>query len=124
MSDQIKISDSELEILGILWSKGKLSANEIIRMLQLKKEWSNKTIRTLIDRLVLKEAVAVDRSSKEMLFTPLIQREEYESMTRISLADKLYEGSVSKLLLNFVKESKLNQSEVNELKKILEEMGK
>ena len=60
MMEKIKISDAELEVMKVLWKKSPLSANQIIDFVQKENDWNGKTIRTLIDRLCLKEQIAAD----------------------------------------------------------------
>lgn len=59
MTNQLpKISEAELEIMKVLWSNSPQTANEIIEELEDAMDWKPKTIRTLINRLVQKEAVS------------------------------------------------------------------
>lgn len=59
MTNQLpKISEAELEIMKVLWLKSPQTANEIIEELEDPMDWKPKTIRTLINRLVQKEAVS------------------------------------------------------------------
>jgi len=120
MMDKLKISDAELEVMKALWNSSPLSANGIIDFVQKENDWTGKTIRTLIDRLCLKEQISVDRSSKQLMFSPLISKKEYEKKTRQLLASQLYGGSVGQLLLNFVDSAELSEQDVQELKKILD----
>ncbi|MBP3398906.1 MAG: BlaI/MecI/CopY family transcriptional regulator [Erysipelotrichaceae bacterium] len=117
-----KISDSELAVMSYLWENGPKTASEIIAALQKKKDWSSKTIRTMIDRLAAKEIIKVDRSQKELLFSPVITQKEYEKNTRKQLADRLYNGSIAQLLMNFVQQDELEKDEILELKSYLDEL--
>ena len=118
--DKVKISDAELEVMKVLWENNPLSANEIIALVQKGNDWTGKTIRTLIDRLCSKDQIAVDRTSKQLMFSPLITKKEYEKKMRDSLANQLYGGSVGQLLLNFVDSAELSEQDVQELKKLLD----
>ncbi|MEH7060984.1 BlaI/MecI/CopY family transcriptional regulator, partial [Bacillus wiedmannii] len=52
MKELPKISEAELEVMKVLWSKSPQTANEVIEALEVKMDWKPKTIRTLINRLV------------------------------------------------------------------------
>ena len=54
---KIKISQSEWEIMEVLWHQSPLSASEIFEMLESKPDWNVKTVRSFLDRLVQKQAV-------------------------------------------------------------------
>ena len=124
MMEKIKISDAELEVMKVLWKKSPLSANEIIDFVQKENDWNGKTIRTLIDRLCLKGQISADRSTKQLMFSPLISKKEYEKKTRNLLASQLYGGSVGQLLLNFVDTEELSEQDIHELRKILDKIEK
>ena len=53
-----KISDAELEVLKIIWKKEKVNSLDIINELE-EFNWNNNTVRTLIKRLLEKEAIEV-----------------------------------------------------------------
>jgi len=57
----IKISDAELEVMKVIWNRGKATSVEIIEDLteQQKTNWSYNTIRTLIKRLLVKGAIEI-----------------------------------------------------------------
>lgn len=119
-----KISDAELEVMVVLWNHSPLSAAAIIEEVQKRKDWSGKTIRTLIDRLKAKEVIRVERNQKELQFSPLIDRYSYEKETRHSLAERLYQGSIGKMLINFVDQEELSEEDLIELRQVLDKMKK
>lgn len=55
MKELPKISEAELEVMKVLWSKSPQTANEVIEELEKNMDWNPKTIRTLINRLVHKK---------------------------------------------------------------------
>ncbi len=114
-----KITDAELEILKVLWQNEPLTANQIVDEVLQHKAWNGKTIRTLIHRCEEKEAVFADRSQREILYRPAISRKDYTRQTQKSLADKLFNGSMSRMMLNFMEEVQLNEDELEELKEMI-----
>lgn len=111
-----KISDSELEIMKVLWQKGKVTSPEIIESLSKVNDWEKTTIKTLITRLVQKGAVK--QSKKEgALYTyeALITEREYKKTENKSFIEKLYQGSINNLLLNFVEEKQISKKDLKKL---------
>lgn len=77
MEQKISISDSELEILEVLWTADKaLNAGEIRNFLNEHKTWERTTILTLIQRLVKKGALLQEKR-EVYYYSPCIKREEY-----------------------------------------------
>ena len=79
------------------------------------KDLNAKTCRTFIHRCDEKPALTADRSSLEILYSPAISRRDYTRQTQKSLADKLFNGSMSRMMLNFMEEVQLNEDELEEL---------
>ena len=116
------ISESELEIMKVLWEIEKGSSAEIIEQLKDKSDWKPKTIQTLITRLVSKGFVDVDKTNRKLfIYKPVISESEYKNYASESFLKKLYHGSISNMVLSFVKENKLTKDEIEELRDIFKD---
>ena len=92
MEQKISISDSELEILEVLWTADKaLNAAEIRNFLNEHKTWERTTILTLIQRLVKKGALLQERR-EVYYYSPCIKREEYILSETKSFINKFFKG--------------------------------
>lgn len=124
MDKDIKISESEWEVMKIIWDKKEVTSNEIIEELKDKKEWKAATVKTLISRLLNKEAISFNKKGKEYIYYPLIEEEKTVIEESMSFINRVFNGSVSDLLLNFVKSEKLTEEDIDELKEILNSKNK
>lgn len=116
------ISESELEVMKILWQKQEATSAEIMEELRDKSDWKPKTIQTLITRLVSKEIVQVDKSNKKSyIYSTTVSEDEYKDDASKSFLEKLYSGSINKMVLSFIKSNKLSKSEIEELKGMLKD---
>lgn len=116
------ISESELEVMKVLWKTKEATSAQIIENLKDKSDWKPKTIQTLVTRLVSKDFVSVDKSNKKSyVYSPNISEKEYKNYASKSFLEKLYNGSINKMVLSFVKDKKLSKEEIEELKDILRE---
>lgn len=117
-----KISDSELEVMKILWNKGAVTSPEIIEELSKKSDWSKTTIKTLITRLVNKGIVEQVRQIGQLhIYNPLISEKEYKKSENENFITKLYKGSVNEMLLNFVEEKQISKKDLEKLLKMIED---
>lgn len=114
------ISDAEWQVMKVLWGKSPLTSTEIIDSLRSKTTWSPKTIHTLISRLVKKEAVGVKKGSSFNEYFPLVTEQECRRVETKSFVQKVYNGSMQLLLKNFIKDEKLSEEEIDELRRILD----
>lgn len=121
MKDNIQISESELEVMKLLWKNGEMTSPQIVEKLLKTSEWKDKTILTLINRLVKKGAVnAKKENSKAFIYSANIDEEEYKVEQSNSLVERLFNGSISLMMSNFVKSNNITDTDIEELKKILE----
>lgn len=120
LSKTPKISDSEWEVMEVLWKKSPLTSSEIIEILKQYISWNPKTIHTLISRLVKKDAIEVKKDAPFYLYYPKVSQEECRKIETRSFIKKVYNGSIHLLISNFIKNEKLSDEEIKELKQILD----
>lgn len=121
MNEIPRISDAEWEVMKVLWAKSPQTASDVIQALSNKHDWSPKTIRTLITRLVQKKAVGLDPNRRPYVYAPLVAEEECTRAETQSLLKRLYGGALKPMLVNFLKEEPLSKEDIEELKRILDE---
>ena len=111
-----KISDSELEVMKVLWRAGDaLPVTEIRETLQRAKGWEATTVKTLISRLVAKGALRQEKRGV-YYYSPLISEAEYNGWATNALIDRLYNGSARALVAALVHSEGLTQSDIEELR--------
>ena len=119
-----QISEAERVVMQVLWSKGPLTANEIIAKLGGKVKWSPRTIRALISRLLKKRALDFDKEGKEYRYSPTVTEKECIKHERVSFLKRVYGGATKPMIAAFIEDAKLSKSDVAELKAMLEQKGK
>jgi len=120
-----KISDAEWKVMEVLWSSDKpLTSSEIIEVLSETADWSPKTIKTLIHRLMKKEALLATQSNGGYLYASNISKSHYLSTEFKGFMHKFFEGASKPMLSYFVKSADLKSEDVDELKTLLDEIAK
>lgn len=111
-----KISDSEAEVMGVLWDEGKeLPLSEIRKTLEESKKWESSTIKTLLRRLCEKGVVLATK--KEVFYyKALVSEKEYNEYMTQNLIDRLYSGSAKNLVASLLGSKKLKDDDVEELR--------
>ena len=111
-----RISDSELEVLKVLWEAGDaLPVTEIRTRLRERKGWEATTVKTLVGRLCTKGALAQEKRNV-YYYRPLIGREEYSDWAAQDLVDRLFKGSARELVAALVKSDGLSPEDIAELR--------
>lgn len=112
----IKISDAELEVMQILWREDRaLSLSDIRAELSDKMGWETSTIATFLRRLQKKGAVSV-QEKEVYYYVPNITKEEYTTLKKRSLIDKLYDGSTKNFVASLCQAGELTEADIDELK--------
>lgn len=115
-----KISDAEWEVMKIIWKNDSITSTRIIKELQEKTNWKASTIKTLINRLLNKEAINFTKEGKEYYYFSIISEEDCIREESEGFLNKVFNGSLNSMVINFVKSQKLTEDEINELKSILD----
>lgn len=111
----VRISEAELEVLQIIWEKKQATSFDIIENLKHKK-WTNNTVRTLIKRLYQKGAITIlKKEGKTFTYIAKIKECEYQKKESKHFLEKIFRGSMSELLLNFVRQEELSKKDLEEL---------
>ncbi|MFD2167818.1 BlaI/MecI/CopY family transcriptional regulator [Thalassotalea euphylliae] len=118
------ISNAELEVLGVLWQKNPISANDIIEQLNQEREWHEKTVKTLLNRLVKKGAIGFEKEQRRYLYFPLIEQAKYQEQASESLIQRLFSGRVSPLVAGFAKHNQLQKEDIDSLKQLIQDWEK
>ena len=111
-----KITDSELEVMKLLWrAKDALPVTAIREQLQKSKGWEPATIKTLISRLVSKGAVRQEKRNV-YYYSPSITEKEYSSWATKDLITRIYNGKARDLIASLVNSDGLSQDDIAELR--------
>ena len=115
-----KISESEWEIMKVLWEKSPLTANQIVEILSPIADWKPKTIKTLINRLVNKGVLNFKKSGREYHYFTVLEQSLCIRAASKSFLQRVYGGALCPMLANFLEDHQLSPEEIEELKNLLE----
>ncbi len=111
-----KISDSELEVMRVLWRAGEpLTTAAIRESLQASIGWEATTIKTLILRLYKKGILAQEKRDV-FYYRPLLRENEYNDWATGDLVRRLYGGKVRNLVAALVHSEGLSAEDMDELR--------
>jgi BlaI family penicillinase repressor len=118
----VKISDSELEILKIIWGRGdSVMFSEIVDELHNKNfEWKNNTVLTFLSRLTEKNYLKVRKKGRRNEYIAIITEQDYLQQETEDFVSKFYEGEVTGLIATLVQNNLLSDDDYEELKKYWE----
>ena len=118
----IRVSAAESVVMEALWRREPLSAEEVIARVAVPNGWTEATVKTLINRLLKKGAIAAKKDGRRYLYRPVLRREEYVAAESQGLLDRLFEGRLAPLVSHFSQGGKLSTKDIAELKRLIQEL--
>ena len=111
-STPIKISDSEWEVMRVICTLESTTAQEIVEILGQTMDWKAATIKTLLGRLVKKEAVRTEQSGKKYIYYPAISEGETVKSATESLFSHICAKRIGETIAELVAEAALTDADV------------
>lgn len=121
--DLPRISDAEWDVMQVAWRRGDFTAQDMIDELS-HRDWSPRTVKTLLGRLLAKGALAHEARGKAYVYRPAVKREDCVRQESDSFLDRVFGGAAAPALAHFVRRGRLSDEDIAELRKILDEKGK
>ena len=116
------VSDAEAVVMDVLWERGAIGADEVVAALAGRHAWAEPTIKTLLNRLLNKGAIAAVREGRRYRYSAVLRRDDWLARHSESLVDRLFGGRVAPLVAHFSERGKLSQVDVAELRKLIGEL--
>lgn len=116
----IKLFDSELKVMDVLWREGDCTAKHISDVLREEVGWNMNTTYTLIKRCIQKGAI--QRSEPHFLCHALIAKQEVQAAETDALIDKIFGGCADQLFASLLSRKKLTAAQLEQLKALVDEM--
>lgn len=118
--DKIRISQSEWEVMEVLWHQSPLSATEIFEKLGPKTTWNIKTVRAFLDRLEQKNVIRKEKAHGINVFKPVPKREHCLRQESSSFLDRFFRGNPVSMMTHFIEREELSKDEIRRLRHLLD----
>lgn len=114
-----KLSDTEMELMSIIWELNKeVTSAELLEIVEKVKDkrWSGQTISTFLSRMVEKGVLTFDKKGRTNHYIAAVTINEYRQKEAESILNDMYKGSIKKFLSALYNGKKMNKEEIDELK--------
>jgi predicted transcriptional regulator len=119
-----RISEAEHAVMEVLWDRSPLTAAEVCDAVCEQRDWSMPTVKTLLSRLVAKNAVATEPDGRRFLYTPVLQKADYIGTESRRLVDRLFGGRAAPLFAHLAEREALTEKDIDEMEALLRELRK
>ena len=113
----VKLQDSEIKVMDVLWRQGDLPAKAIADLLSAQVGWNVNTTYTLIKRCIAKGAI--ERTEPKFMCHALIPRAQVQVSETSELLDKIFDGAADKLFAALLDQKALSKGEIEGLKALV-----
>jgi BlaI family penicillinase repressor len=116
-----RISETEWEVMRVVWAQAPRTAGEIIESLTRRDPtWHPRTVKAFLSRLVRKKALGFRKEGRAYLYRPLAREEDCVAAASESFLERVFGGSLKPMQAHFVEQKKLSGEEIRELRRLLE----
>lgn len=116
-------SESELEILKVLWSEGPSTIRDVQeRVHEEGQTWAYTTVQTLLLRLRAKGYVRSRKSGTAHVYKAVVSRDELLQDQLEEMAEKVCDGSATPLILNLVKGRRFDATEIEQFRELIDDL--
>lgn len=116
----MKLFDSELKVMEVLWKEGDATAKRIAEVLKEQVGWSKTTTYTVIKKCIDKGALK--RLDPNFVCSPLVTREQVRESETTELINKMYDGAADQLVASILGHRALSREEIERLKHMVEKL--
>ena len=120
MADAIAISEAEWQVMNVVWRDQPVESQAVVEELAEPNGWSAATVKTMLHRLVKKKALAFEQDGKRYLYSATVRQSDCVRQASRSFVERVFGGSAAPALMHLVKNSKLTDAEVAELRRLLD----
>lgn len=116
-SKEIRLHEGELNVMELLWSNKVLAAKDISKIIKEYIGWEKNTTYTVIKRLIDKGAV--QREDPGFLCSAKVTKKEIQEIETKALLKKMYNGSLTTFITDYLSDQKLSTEEIITLQRML-----
>ena len=121
----INISDAESHVMEVLWrAPGPVVAEQVVVALSESQHWQSATVKTLLNRLLKKGAIAARKDGRRFVYAAILPREAWLAHESDSLVQRLFGGRIAPLVAHVARQGKLSPADIAALRALLDECEK
>lgn len=123
-SKRTRLGVVQLEIMRVLWERGRATARQITESLPRRKRLAHSTVQTLLRQLEAKGAVAHEVHGRTFVYQPLTSEEEVTMGAARELVGRLFDGSAAGLMAHLLRHERLSRDELRRIQRLIQRKEK
>ena len=117
----LKLGDVQLELMKIIWAKGKATVREVADAISAKRAMAYTTVLTMLRDLETKGLLTHEVDGRTYVYKPAVQRNRVVSGIVGDITRKLFDGSAAALLAHVLDAEAIGRDELERMKRMIAE---
>jgi len=117
-----RISEGEQAVMEVLWADSPLTASEVAERIPEERGWSERTVKTMLGRLLAKGALVHEEDGRRYLYRPAVERADYAMRETRKLVDRLFGGRAAPLVAHLAANEGLTDQDIADLEALLKDL--
>ena len=117
--EKIGLSNAEWRLMNYLWENGSGTISEMEQYFSGITNWDRHVLIMMLKRMEAKGAVAYEKQGRAKQYYPIVEKAQSCIQETRDFLDRVYQGSMGLMLTTMVKQEEISSSELEELRKIL-----
>jgi predicted transcriptional regulator len=113
------LTEVELQLMNVIWSLEVCTVKEVQTEISKDRELAYTSVATIMKILESKGILKSEKSDKAHIYSPLISKENYETQSLEHLAENLFHGDSSMMVMRLLDNSNLSQKELEAIREVL-----
>lgn len=122
-SEGKQLTETELELMTILWKLGEGSVADVIAQLPKERDLAYTSVSTILRILEQKEVLKTRKEGRGHIYIPQLKKNDFESTTLKNVVDRVFDGTPVALVRQLLDTVKLNEQDLKELKTLIDQAG-
>lgn len=119
-----KPTESEMEILQILWEEGPSTVRRVNELQNNMRKVGYTTTLKIMQLMVEKDLLDVDKTTRQHIYTAIPEQEKTRLNLLVSFLDKTFQGSASSLIMQLLGNKKTSKEELIQIKEYIHQLEK
>ncbi|MFC3194894.1 BlaI/MecI/CopY family transcriptional regulator [Marinicella sediminis] len=117
----IKLSQSQIDVMKVLWQHDKLAVSDVHQALNQHKQLALTTVATVLKRLQEKDIVGYEKAGRQYLYFARVSEAEVRSSMLANLLNHLFNGEPEALVHHLVDQESVSEADLQKIKALLDE---
>lgn len=114
-----RIGEAEYAVMEVLWQDAPLTAAEVAERVPASRDWSIRTVKTMLGRLLAKGILSHEEDGRRYLYRPAVARADYVAQESGKLIDRMFGGKVTPLVAHLAERDRLSPADIAEIEALL-----